>query len=121
MPGIRLVTNLAPRDALETAAAVARRLGYAVRSEGSDLIVRKGNPVVGLLLGALFPYTDLRVFVSQALHGKATLTVQRNEPSGLLAGQIAVSQVRRRNEELADAVAETIQQNSGEVYAREAF
>lgn len=120
MPGIRLVTNLSRQKAYDAAHTAARRLYFSTQPQADgEMIIRKGNMIGGIFLGALFPYCDFRLYVDQKGLGQVQVTLDWQTPWWV--GWVARDRIRSQAQDLIEAISLAFLDLGGEVLSREAI
>jgi hypothetical protein len=121
MPGIILVTDHDAAAVKQSVQKVARRLAYTVAEVGEwEFSLQKGNVIVGVFLGAFFPYCNFSVVIRKNPDATVEIDIERNSP-GLTAGRMGLSRVKSNAQELADKIAEDIVSQRGRILRRDTF
>jgi hypothetical protein len=121
MAGIILVTNQDAAAVKEAVKKVARRLDFTIADVGDgEISLRKGSRIAGALLGAFFPFCDLRAIVRTNPDKTVEIDIQHNSPR-VTGGSMGVSRVKAQAQELADKLAEDIIAQRGEILRRDTF
>lgn len=115
MAGHIIVTNLSEKAAEKLARAVARDLEFNVeRDDDFTFTAGKGNLFMSLLLGAFIAYCKFEVEIAPGKYdGEVEIVINRNSP--WWTGMIGINRVKKRAKELADAIADAVEEDGGEV------
>ncbi len=122
MPGIKLLTNLDPKTCLKIAWRTAQDLGYSlspIEDSSKRFSAAKGNLLISLLAGPLAPRSSFEITV-ESYRDANEVSVETNQP-WITSGAIGVSKVRRRADELLDAIAAAIEGEGGIIQGRKEY
>jgi len=109
LPGNHLVTNAPAQHVLGVTQHAAGALGFRTHPTSPwSFSAQKGNLAVSILFGAFIAYCNFNVYVSQSPDGNTAVSIVRNSP--WWTGVIGVRRVRRRADELGNAIAGTLVQ-----------
>jgi hypothetical protein len=119
MAGFKLLTDLDAGKLYKVARRVARDMEFAVDTRGDYAFgAGKGNLVLSIVLGAFIAYCDFHVTVEEDDHA-SELIIERNNP--WWTGMIGVKRTKNRAKELADAIADAIEDEGGRVLKEKEF
>ncbi len=109
LPGNHLVTNAPAPHVLGLAQHMSQQLGFRLRPTSPwSFGAQKGNLAVSILLGAFIAYCNFNVYINQNPDGNTGLSIIRNSP--WWTGVIGVRRVKRRADELGNAISQALQQ-----------
>lgn len=119
MAGHKLWTNLPAEKAYRLAKRAAKELEFDIRSLGDDAFAaQKGNMVLSFFVGAFVAYCDFRVYVDE-FEEETEIRIERNSP--WWTGLIGINRVKSRAKELANAIADRIEDQRGKVLDEKDF
>jgi hypothetical protein len=115
MPGHIIITDLPEESAYNLARNVARDLEFDVeRDDDFAFTAGKGNLLVSILLGCFIAYCRFEVDIVRGKYdGEVEISISRNNP--WWTGLIGIGRVKKRAKELADEIADAIEEDGGKV------
>ena len=122
MPGIKLLTNLEPVKCLKAAWRTAQDMGYSIspiEETSKRFSANKGNLFMNLIAGPLAPRSSFEITV-ESYRSANEISIETNQP-WFTSGAIGVSKVRKRADELLDAIAKAIEDEGGAIQGRKEY
>ena len=119
MPGHKIWTNLPADKTYRLAKRAAEDLGFSVWSRGDGVFAAgKGNLAVSILVGAFVAYCNFMIWVDE-VGDETEIRLDRNTP--WWTGLIGVNRVKNKAKELANAIADEIEDGGGRVLQEKVF
>jgi hypothetical protein len=119
MAGFKIWTDLDADKTYRLCRRVAEKLEFTVRPiDDLAFAAQKGNLAVSILVGAIIAYCDFEVFIED-LGDETEIRIERNTP--WWTGLIGVRRVKSRAKDLADAIADRIEDEDGRVLKEKEF
>ncbi|MSU80724.1 MAG: hypothetical protein EXS16_21880 [Gemmataceae bacterium] len=122
MPGIKLLTNLDPKKCLKVAWRTAQDMGYSlspIEETSKRFGATKGNLLMNLIAGPLAPRSAFEITV-ESYSDTNEVSLETNQP-WITSGAIGVSRVRKRADELLDAIGRAIENEGGAIQGRKEY
>ncbi len=119
MAGYKLRTDLSAKTAYNIARKVARDLDFSLTKQGDNAFsVEKGNFPLSIFLGAFVAYCHFQVDIEE-YDDSTDIIIERNSP--WWTGWIGVKRVQARAKELADCIADAIEDEGGKILKAREF
>jgi hypothetical protein len=120
MPGRIIVTDMKANLSRKLMLRVARNMGFSVTElDAWEYQLRRGSFGWSLFLGAVIAYCNFRVNFGQGDDHQVEISIERNSP--WWTGMLGINQVKSWCKRFAEALAEAIEDEGGEILEENQF